>query len=33
MLLEPVEFEEAEKDDKWTEAMKEELRMIEKNDT
>ena len=33
MLLEPVEFEEAEKDDKWIEAMKEELRMIEKNDT
>ncbi|KAL6345230.1 hypothetical protein AAG906_015713 [Vitis piasezkii] len=29
----PVEFEEAEKDDKWIEAMKEELRMIEKNDT
>ncbi|RVX18719.1 Retrovirus-related Pol polyprotein from transposon TNT 1-94 [Vitis vinifera] len=27
------EFEEAEKDDKWIEAMKEELRMIEKNDT
>ncbi|RVW22457.1 hypothetical protein CK203_099258 [Vitis vinifera] len=28
-----VKFEEAEKDDKWIEAMKEELRMIEKNDT
>ncbi|RVW87111.1 Retrovirus-related Pol polyprotein from transposon TNT 1-94 [Vitis vinifera] len=32
-LPEPAEFEEAEKDDKWIEAMKEELRMIEKNDT
>ncbi|RVW50135.1 Retrovirus-related Pol polyprotein from transposon RE1 [Vitis vinifera] len=32
-LPKPAEFEEAEKDDKWIEAMKEELRMIEKNDT
>ena len=32
-VFEPAEFEEAEKDDKWIEAMKEELRMIEKNDT
>ena len=31
-VFEPTEFEEAEKDDKWIEAMKEELRMIEKND-
>ncbi|RVW28396.1 Midasin [Vitis vinifera] len=31
-VFEPAEFEEAEKDDKWIEAMKEELRMIEKND-
>ncbi|RVW91763.1 Retrovirus-related Pol polyprotein from transposon RE1 [Vitis vinifera] len=28
-----IKFEEVEKDDKWIEAMKEELRMIEKNDT
>ena len=33
VVFEPVEFEEVEKDDKWIEAMKEELRMIEKNDT
>ena len=32
-VFEPAEFNEAEKDDKWIEAMKEELRMIEKNDT
>ena len=32
-VFEPAEFEEVEKDDKWIEAMKEELRMIEKNDT
>ena len=33
VVLEPIEFEEAEKDDKWINAMKEELKMIEKNDT
>ena len=33
VVLEPAEFEEAEKDDKWINAMKEELKMIEKNDT
>ncbi|KAI4353685.1 hypothetical protein L6164_002617 [Bauhinia variegata] len=32
-ILEPAEFEEAEKDEKWINAMKEELKMIEKNDT
>ena len=32
-VFEPAVFEEAEKDDKWIEVMKEELRMIEKNDT
>ena len=29
-VLEPAKFEEAEKDDKWINAMKEELKMIEK---
>lgn len=29
-IFEPAEFKEAEKDDNWIEAMKEELRMIEK---
>ena len=29
-VLEPPEFEEAEKDDKWINAMKEELKMIKK---
>ncbi|RVW91832.1 Copia protein [Vitis vinifera] len=33
VVFEPAEFEEAEKNDKWIEAMKEELRMIKKNDT
>ena len=33
VVLEPVDFKEAEMDDKWIEAMKEELKMIEKNDT
>jgi len=33
VVLDPAEFEEAEKDDKWINAMKEELKMIEKNDT
>jgi len=33
VVLEPAKFEEAEKDDKWINAMKEELKMIEKNDT
>ncbi|KAI4313237.1 hypothetical protein L6164_026230 [Bauhinia variegata] len=32
-ILEPAEFEEVEKDEKWINAMKEELKMIEKNDT
>lgn len=32
-VFEPAEFKEAEMDDKWIEAMREELRMIEKNDT
>ena len=32
-VLEPDDFKEAEMDDKWIEAMKEELKMIEKNDT
>lgn len=32
-VLEPGGFKEAEKDDKWIDAMKEELKMIEKNDT
>jgi len=32
-ILEPTEFTEAEKDDKWIEAMKEELRMIKKKMT
>ena len=32
-VFKPAEFEEVEKDDKWIEAMKKELRMIEKNDT
>ncbi|RVX00263.1 hypothetical protein CK203_026736 [Vitis vinifera] len=31
--IDDVPVREAEKDDKWIEAMKEELRMIEKNDT
>ena len=30
VIFEPVEFKEAEKDDKWIDAMKEELKMIEK---
>ena len=33
VVLEPADFKEAEMDDKWIEAMKEELKMIEKNDT
>nr|KYP44288.1 Retrovirus-related Pol polyprotein from transposon TNT 1-94 [Cajanus cajan] len=33
VVLEPSDFKEAEMDDKWIEAMKEELKMIEKNDT
>ena len=33
VVLEPVDFKEAEMDDKWIEAMKEELKMFEKNDT
>ncbi|KAJ8751984.1 hypothetical protein K2173_000730 [Erythroxylum novogranatense] len=32
-VFEPAEFKEAEKDDKWIEAMREELQMIEKNGT
>jgi len=32
-VLEPAEFEEAKNDRKWINAMKEELRMIEKNQT
>ena len=32
-VLEPAEFEEAKHDLKWIDAMKEELRMIEKNQT
>ena len=32
-ILEPTDFWEAEKDPKWITAMKEELRMIEKNET
>nr|KYP64079.1 Retrovirus-related Pol polyprotein from transposon TNT 1-94 [Cajanus cajan] len=32
-VLEPANFREVEKDDKWINAMKEELQMIEKNDT
>nr|KYP31214.1 Retrovirus-related Pol polyprotein from transposon TNT 1-94 [Cajanus cajan] len=32
-VLEPSDFKEVEMDDKWIEAMKEELKMIEKNDT
>ena len=32
-VLEPADYEEAAKDLKWIEAMKEELRMIEKNQT
>ena len=33
VVLEPVDFKEAEMDDKWIEVMREELKMIEKNDT
>jgi hypothetical protein len=33
VVLEPAEFEEAKNDPKWIDAMKEELRMIEKNQT
>lgn len=32
-VFEPAEFKEAEKDDNWIEAMREELHMIEKNGT
>jgi len=32
-VLESAEFEEAKNDPKWIDAMKEELRMIEKNQT
>ena len=32
-VLEPAEFEKAKKDPKWIDAMKEKLRMIEKNQT
>lgn len=32
-VFEPAEFNEAMKDDKWIDSMKDELRMIEKNDT
>ena len=32
-VLKPTEFKEAKKDDKWINTMKEELKMIEKNDT
>lgn len=32
-VFEPSEFQQAEKDDKWMETMKEELKMIKKNDT
>jgi uncharacterized protein YpiB (UPF0302 family) len=32
-IYEPIEFEEAMKNNEWIEAMQEELRMIEKNDT
>ena len=30
VVLEPIEFEEAEKDDKWINAMKKEMKMIGK---
>ena len=33
VVLEPIQFEEAKNDPKWIDAMKEELRMIEKNQT
>ena len=33
VVLEPVKFKEAKKDPKWIDAMKKELRMIEKNQT
>jgi len=33
VICEPVKFEEAVKNNEWIEAMQEELRMIEKNDT
>ena len=32
-VLEPAKFEKAKKDPKWIDAMKEELKMIEKNQT
>ena len=32
-ICEPAEFEEVVKKSEWIEAMQEELRMIEKNDT
>src|SRR5438309_1613399 len=32
-VFEPAEFKEAERDERWIEAMKDELKMIEKNDT
>jgi len=32
-ISEPADFKEAEMDDKWIEVMREELKMIEKNDT
>ena len=32
-IFETAKFKKAEKDNKWIEVMKEELRMIEKNDT
>ena len=31
VVLEPIEFEEAEKDEKWINDMKKELKMIGKN--
>ena len=33
VVLEPAEYEEAKRDTKWIEAMKDELSMIEKNNT
>ena len=33
VVFEPTKFKEAKNDDTWPEAMKEESKMIEKNDT
>ena len=33
IVFKPIEFKKAKKDNKWFEAMREELCMIEKNDT